>query len=115
MKQLAAWRGDTLLLGKVWLAESATERMQGLLGRPPLAADEAMLIQPCRLIHTVGMAYPLDLAFVDKQGRVRKLVSQLRPARMAGCLSATATLEMAPGTIARVGLVAGEQLHWRPA
>jgi uncharacterized membrane protein (UPF0127 family) len=59
------------------------------------------------------MAYPLDLAFLDRHGRVRKTVSALKPARMAGSLAATDTLELAPGTLARLGVKAGDTLEWR--
>ncbi|WP_374351303.1 DUF192 domain-containing protein [Chitinimonas sp.] len=113
MKQLQAWRQGKLLIATVWLAEDAGERMRGLLGRAPLASGEAMLITPCRMVHTFGMAYALDLAFVDRHGQIRKLVRQLPPARMAGCLRAYATLEMPAGEIERLGLQPGDTIDWQ--
>jgi hypothetical protein len=113
MKMGAVFLGETCVLPRVWNAVSAWERTRGLLGRAPLAADEGMLITKCGMVHTLGMGYELDLAFLDRGGRVRKLVEKLRPARLAGSLSACATLELAPGTLARLGLKEGDRLEWR--
>jgi uncharacterized membrane protein (UPF0127 family) len=109
----AIYRNEQCLLPRVWNAVSGLERTRGLLGRPPLQSDEGMLIDACRLVHTVSMGYALDLAFLDRGGRVRKLVKGLKPARMAGSLAARATLEMAPGTVERIGLAEGDYLKWQ--
>jgi uncharacterized membrane protein (UPF0127 family) len=109
----AIYRDEQCLLPRVWNAVSGWERTRGLLGRPPLKADEGLLIDACRLVHTVGMAYHLDLAFLDRRGQVRKLVKGLAPARMAGSLAGRATLELAPGTVERIGLAEGDYLKWR--
>lgn len=101
------------VVARVWRAAGAWERMRGLLGRPPLAAGEGMLIERCGLVHTVGMAYPLDLAFLDRDGRVKKTVSSLAPTRLAGSLGAAMTLELAAGGLAGAGLKAGDRLVWR--
>lgn len=98
---------------RVWRATSAWERMRGLLGRPPLAPGEGMLIEACGIVHTFGMRYRLDLAFLDPRGRVCKLVHELRPARCAGTFGAQATLELAPGTLVQSGLRVGDQLQWQ--
>jgi uncharacterized membrane protein (UPF0127 family) len=109
----AVYLGEQCVLPRVWKAVSPWERTRGLLGRPPLKPDEGMLINDCRLVHTLGMAYDLDLAFIDRHGKVRKLVSGLRPARAAGSLGACATLELAPGTLSRIGVREGDTLEWR--
>jgi len=109
----AIYHGERCLLPRVWHAVSVWETTRGLLGRPPLKPDEGMLISACRLVHTVGMRYPLDLAFLDGRGQVRKTVAALPPARMAGSLPAQATLELAPGTLARLGIRHGDMLRWQ--
>ncbi len=113
MKLGAIYRDEQCLLPRVWNAVSPWDRTRGLLGRPPLKAGEGMLIDACRLVHTVGMGYHLDLAFLDRQGKVRKLVKALAPVRLAGSLAARATLELAPGTVERIGLSEGDCLKWR--
>jgi uncharacterized membrane protein (UPF0127 family) len=111
----AIYRDELCLLPRVWNAVSPWERTRGLLGRPQLQADEGMLIGDCRFVHTVGMGYRLDLAFIDRNGKVRKLVKALAPIRIAGSLAACATLELAPGTVERVGLAEGDCLKWQEA
>lgn len=103
------------LVAKVRRTETAGERMRGLLSGPPLGAGEGLLIEPCRMVHTLGMSYALDLAFIDARGQVRKLVRNLRPGRIAGSLFACATLELPAGALARAGLDAGIRVSWRPA
>ena len=105
--------GGRCVAARVWRAVSAWERMRGLLGRPPLAPGEGMLIDECGMVHTFGMHYRLDLAFLDPRGHVCKLVHELRPARCAGKFGARSTLELAPGTLARSGLRIGARLRWQ--
>ena len=103
------------VLPTVWRTASAWERMRGLLGRPALRAGEGLWIEPCSSVHTVGMRYPLDLAFVDRAGVVRRTVAALAPLRFAAAPAAVATLELAPGSLASVGLTEGAHLQWREA
>ncbi len=101
------------LIPKVQKTNSTWERMRGLLGRPPLAVDEGLLISPCPSVHTFGMRYSLDLIFLAADGRVVKLVRGLAPWRMTGCATAQTTIELAPGSIERSGISLVDQLEWR--
>ncbi len=101
------------LLREVWKASTGWERMRGLLGRPPLTEDQGLLIDRCRMVHTIGMRYPIDLAFLDSSGCVRKMVFALSPGRISGSFSATVTIEFAPGTLHRIGLHPGDTLLWQ--
>ena len=52
-------------------ADRPLSRMKGLLGtKAQEYADTHLVIRPCRAIHTIGMRYPLDVAFFDSQGIV---------------------------------------------
>ena len=103
------------LVPRVWRAANAWEKMRGLLGRAPLTEGEGLLIDSCAMVHTFGMRYPLDLAFLDPDGRVCKLVSGLVPARCAGSIAAEATLELGPGALDRLRLKVGDRLSWKEA
>jgi uncharacterized membrane protein (UPF0127 family) len=74
-----------------------------------------MLIDDCRLVHTVGMRYSLDLIFLDHLGRVCKMLGTVAPGRLAGSFSAQSTLELAPGTLSQWDLKIGDTLVWREA
>ncbi len=93
-------------------ANGALERMQGLLGRPELQEDQALLIAPCSSIHTFFMHYPLDIAYLDRTGSVLKTVYDIVPWRMSACMGAAAVLETRTGALAHRGVVRGQQLVW---
>jgi uncharacterized membrane protein (UPF0127 family) len=109
----ALYAGECCLLPRVWKAAGTWDRMRGLLGRPPLQPGEGLWIEPCASVHTLGMGYALDLAFVDAQGRVKKLVHGISPLRLAGAVGARATLEAGAGQLAACGLNVGDQIAWR--
>src|SRR3989449_5933676 len=54
-------------------------RLRGLLGRPPLGAGGGVLLTPCRAVHTFGLSYPVDVAFLDRRGAVVALYHRLAP------------------------------------
>ncbi|HWU83827.1 MAG TPA: DUF192 domain-containing protein, partial [Rhodocyclaceae bacterium] len=91
------------------------ERLRGLLGRPRLQPGEALLIDPCPSVHTIGMTYPLDLLFLDADFRLLKQVSRLRPLGWSACRNARATVELAPGSLDSLALNTGDRLEWRAA
>lgn len=97
---------------RVSVARTFRERLGGLLARPPLGPEEALLLMPCRSIHTFGMGYGLDILFLDKDGDILAAHRGLTPWRMLhGPRGAVMTLEMAAGTLDRLGhLGAGD---WR--
>lgn len=73
------------------------DRLRGLHAYPPLAADRGLLLAPCRAVHTVGLRHPIDVVFLNRQGRVVRQIDALRPARMAWCLQAAAVVELPAG------------------
>jgi len=96
---------------QVQRATSIRRRLVGLLGRTALAEGEGLFLPGCRAIHTFGMRMSIDAIFVDRQWRVVAYREQLRPWRMpAPVWGAWGVLEVAPGTVRRVGLHIGDQL-----
>lgn len=104
---------SSCLIPNVRKTASIWERMRGLLARPPLQNGEGLLIAPCPSVHTFGMRYALDLVFLDRAGRVLKLVCDLRPWSMAACANAHAALELPSGSISQAGIRLDDLLEWR--
>ena len=78
--------------------ETHLEKMRGLLGRAALSEGRVMLIKSCRLIHTIGMHFTLDVFFLDATGAIVKTVRGLRPGRFAfGGFRARHTIEASAG------------------
>ena len=86
-------------------------RLRGLLGRRGLGEGEGLLIRPTSSIHTFFMSFALDVAFLDGDGCVVKLVPGLRPWRTAFARGARSALELAAGEIERRGLRVGDVLQ----
>jgi uncharacterized membrane protein (UPF0127 family) len=70
---------DGDVLATVELADGWRARVRGLLGRDGL--DGALVLDPCRQVHTLGLRFPIDVAFCHRDGRVLRTVS-LRPWRI---------------------------------
>jgi uncharacterized membrane protein (UPF0127 family) len=77
--------------------------MRGLLGRPPLAAGEALILSPGRQIHTFGMRVVLDVIFCAKDWSVLHVVRSMKPRRVTRLLwSAAYAIELPAGAAAAV-------------
>ena len=99
------------------VARSLQSRIRGLLGRDRLPCGEALLIERCRSIHMFGMRFAIDAVFLDREMRILRIVSELRPWQLAcGPRQSLAVLELAAGEAARLGLAPGNKLALkRPA
>ncbi len=105
----------TELASRAAVADSAATRRKGLLGRTSLDEGEALWIVPCEAVHTFRMQFALDLVFVDRKLRVKKVKCNVLPWRMAACLSAHSVIELAAGTILRTQTQSGDRLALEPA
>ena len=101
-----------LLLNEVMLTSNALERMRGLLGRPALTRGQGLLIRPCNSVHTIGMRYPIDLIFLDRQWVIKKLVHALPPWRLAWSPGAHMVIELPGATLTQFDLESGTELLW---
>ena len=86
---------------KIHIATGFWQRARGLLGLSSIDIDYAMLFPNCNSVHTVGMRFAIDVVFIDKAGRILKLVSSLPPMRIAHVRGAAGVLELAAGQAAR--------------
>jgi uncharacterized protein len=95
----ADWRGS--LFG----------RARGLLGRKNLPAGDGIVIWPCSSVHMFFMRFALDVIYIDREYRVVKTVSRLKPFRVSfGGRGAHAAIELPEGTVERSGTQPGDHL-----
>lgn len=95
----------------VILATSRRDRRRGVLGRDPLEPDEALVIRPCRQVHTFGVPYVLDAVFCDRRLRVLH-VDTLAPESMSRrAWRARCCVELLGNRAAECGIVPGSQLR----
>lgn len=75
--------------------------------------DGAFVIPRCRWIHTLGMRFPIDVAFVNGDGIVVKTVT-MRPWRVGVPVrEANWVIEAATGAFERWGLTTGDVIELR--
>ncbi|HKO36746.1 MAG TPA: DUF192 domain-containing protein [Solirubrobacterales bacterium] len=89
------------------VARGFRARARGLSRRDLTDAGPGLLIPRCASVHTFGMRFPLDLFFLDHQGRVISVRRRVPPRRVLWQRGARSVLEIpssqggefpAPGT-----------------
>jgi uncharacterized membrane protein (UPF0127 family) len=101
--------GDVLASAEV--ARRARERTQGLLGRDAGSMTGALVLRPCRQIHTLGMRFPIDVAFCDQEGVVLRTVT-VPPWRVTRVVRRSGfVVEAAAGSFERWHLQAGDTIE----
>jgi len=105
----------TVLATRMEAARTSKERGKGLLGREGLGPGEGLWIVPCESVHTFFMRFAIDLVYIDRKNRVRKVRHAVGPWRMSACLLAHSVIELPAGTVAATGTVRGDLLEFSPA
>jgi uncharacterized membrane protein (UPF0127 family) len=108
-------RNGAILASRVVTAFDSQSRRTGLLKHSSLPDGEALVIAPSNGIHTFFMKFPIDVAFVARDGRVLKTRPNLGPWRVALCWRAHAVVEFAAGALGRSETAAGDVLEVSPA
>lgn len=107
---------ESVLGARVQLADRWWQRMRGFIGRAAPRAGEGMLLSPCRAVHMLGLPYPLDIVFLDREGIVVALYPSLRPARFTSFhRNAEYALELPAGTIEASATQVSDRIVWLPA
>ncbi|NLZ27935.1 MAG: DUF192 domain-containing protein [Firmicutes bacterium] len=102
---------DGTRLAKIIPARTFFQRLRGLMFTKELPAGKALMITPCRGIHTFFMRYPVDILFLDRNFKVVETCPALKPNRLSPIIKeARHVLEFPSGTMARLGLGPGVQL-----
>jgi uncharacterized protein len=99
------------VLAAVEVAETARARRRGLMHRDRL--DGALVLRPCRNVHTVGMRFPIDVAFCDGDGTVLRTTT-LAPWRISPVVRRSAfAIEAEAGAFDRWRLFRGDRVELR--
>ena len=99
MKRVTIRHGD--MACDVLIAETALQRMRGLLFRP-YYRKEGMLFQ-ANSVHTFFMRQILDVFFLDEEGRVIRAIFDLKPWRISPIVSgAKMVLEVPSGALGNI-------------
>ena len=107
-----AWlMSEARVLASIDVASSRSERAKGLLGRDTI--EGAFAIPHCRWVHTIGMRFPIDVAYVDADGTVIKVANMHRHRMGVPVPKAKLVVEARAGAFERWGLKVGDPLEVR--
>ena len=88
---------DGVRTAGAWGTATSHDRRTGLLGTDGLSG--VLWIDRCSCVHTFGMRYPLEVAFLDRAGRVLATTA-MEPSRLGRPrLRARSVLEMPAGRL----------------
>jgi len=96
------------------LANGFLTRLRGLLCAKPLGPAEGLLLSPCKSIHTIGMAYSIDVVFLSPDMQIVSIVTDCKANRFESHKDAKHTLELLAGQAAKLDLKDGMQLSILP-
>jgi hypothetical protein len=97
------------VLASLEVADGRGARSRGLLGRD--GCEGALLLRPARSVHTLGMRFPIDVAFCDDQLRVIRMVTMPRHRVSRPVWRSRVVIEAEAGAFARWQLQPGDQLE----
>ena len=95
-------------------ADTHWSRLRGLLG---FSAEEfcpgtGLWIVPCHGVHTLGMGFPIDVVYLDRELKVVGIRSDVKPWRFTAVLrKATSVLELPCGTVANTKTAVGDTIE----
>jgi uncharacterized membrane protein (UPF0127 family)/CheY-like chemotaxis protein len=101
-----------VLCDRCVVADTTLRRLRGLLGRRELRPGEGIVLRPAWSIHTAFLLFSIDVAFVDPDQVVLRVVKNLKPFRASVCRGARDVIELAAGEADRRGLKPGDRLTW---
>ncbi|MCK4176263.1 DUF192 domain-containing protein [Aciditerrimonas ferrireducens] len=97
------------VLASAEVAEGPLARWVGLLGRSSL--EGALVLPRTRAVHTLGMRFAIDVAYLDRQLRVLEVTPAVPPWRIGRPRWCWAVVEAPAGAFERWGLAPGDQLE----
>ena len=103
--------GKLLICDKVLTADNFFKRLCGLIFKKPLKKSEALLIEDCKSIHTLGLRYSIDAVFIDGEGEIITVFENIRPWRFMPYVGrANAVIEFKGGFIKEMSLCVGDRI-----
>lgn len=102
---------DGTVLASVERADSVRSRTLGLLGRDEIHG--ALVLDKTKSVHTIGMKFPIDVAFCDDEMRVLRIVTMPKHRVSKIEFGAACAIETTAGRFNHWKIQAGAQLEIR--
>jgi len=105
---------QAFLASELEVADTHWSRLKGLMGRSASAfpAGRGLWIVPCHGIHTLGMAYAIDVVYLDSNLVVVHVEENVKPWRIAPLrMDAATVIEVPCHTVWNTGTRVGDQVE----
>jgi uncharacterized protein len=96
------------------VADTHWSRLRGLLGtnERDFRNGTGLWIRPCRGVHTLAMAFPIDVVYLDRAGTVVHVEHNLQPWRFSPIrMQSTSVLELPSYTAVNTGTALGDRIE----
>ena len=104
---------QVMVARSVQWAGTSQARRRGLLDHTTFEGSVGLYLVPCPWIHTFGMAFPIDVAYLDGDGRVLSIQEELPPNRLPlPRFRAAGTLELPASSLRESGTQVGDVIRF---
>jgi uncharacterized membrane protein (UPF0127 family) len=97
------------VLASADITRGRRDRARGLLGQD--GYEGALVLDRCRWVHTLGMRFPIDVAYLDGEGVVLKTVCMRRNRVGFPVPKARLVVEAEAGAFGRWGISVGDVIE----
>lgn len=105
-------KNTVILFTKARYAGNPWLKMKGLLGKQSMDPEEALIFPKAPSLHTIGMKFSIDIAFLDSAKRVLTCFEKVKPYRILPYIRSSYTVEMPEDAVQRKSIQPGDQLLW---
>ena len=100
-----------LLADKGRLANSFFTRLKGLLGKKSLPQGFGLIIQPCNMVHSIGMKMAIDVLFVSPAEEIIYIIEAMPPNRISPYIhNAGYVIELPTGQVQKTATAVGNTI-----
>lgn len=102
----------TVIVSQGQVASNPWTRLIGLVGKRVLPAGFGLLLRHETAIHTFGMRIPIDVLYIDSQGKILRMTNEMPPLRIGPLVRGVQdVLELPAGTLAKTKTHEGDVLQ----
>jgi uncharacterized protein len=104
---------QTVIGESIEVAQTASQKVKGLLGRDCLEEGQGLLFKGAGSLHTLFMRFPIDIIYTDKKGKVVKVANAVGPFRLvAAPMRGYYAIELPAGAITASMTQVGDHLDF---
>ena len=97
---------------KVEIADNFIKRFMGLMGRNNIGSAQGLFLASCNSIHMCFMKFAIDVIYVDKNFKIKKITHNLKPwTGVSMCFGAFGVIEVTAGDAKKFDFSVGQMFN----